>query len=374
LNLDFFACFSSMTSLIGAAGAASYAAANSFIDSLMAYRKSLGMNAQAINWCAWEEVGMLTRLNEAAQDYWRESGMQALPSEVALGIFEKLSKSTASNIAVLPANWDLWNKQYERLPSVLIGLEVKSDETELVQVNRSPIGTQKQANRNDDIHLLVSNSIRKVLRLDSSSLLNDYTSFKEMGIDSLMSVELRNILSKSLGIKLSSTLLYNYSNIHSLTEHLTAESATKKIISSVQPVETIKPEIDTKSLLQEQLKSLLRLNANTAIDEQESFKNMGIDSLMSVELRNKLSKALGIKLSSTLLFNYTNVSLLAEHLHQLINQHVEKTSEIKSQKITPTEVAHEKMVTPTQKLDQEQELSIEKLRSLLDEKLMEEMD
>jgi hypothetical protein len=52
-----------------------------------------------------------------------------------------------------------------------------------------------------------------------------------------------------------------------LTEHLTAETADKEITGSVQQVETTKPEIDTKSLLQEQLKSLLllRLNANTVM-------------------------------------------------------------------------------------------------------------
>jgi Phosphopantetheine attachment site len=78
---------------------------------------------------------------------------------------------------------------------------------------------------------------------------------------------------------------------------------------------------------------------------------MGIDSLMSVGLRNKLSKALGIKLSSTLLFNYTNVSVLAGHLHQLINQNFGKISEIKSPKIISIEVS-KKVVTSSRVQDQ----------------------
>ena len=377
LNLDFFACFSSMTSLVGAAGAASYAAGNKFIDNLVSYRKSLGLCAQAINWCAWEEVGMLTRLNEAAQDYWRENGMQALSNEIALAIFEKLSATTSTNVAVLPADWSVWNRQYERLPSVLINLEG--------QATPSPAATQSSvvqafANQHNDVHALVSNSVRKVLRLDSASAINDHTSFKEMGIDSLMSVELRNILSKALGIKLSSTLLYNYSNIHLLAEYLTTETGNQKPHQIVQQVNE-KPEvskksaIDTKALLKEQLKTLLRLKSDAVIDEQEPFKNMGIDSLMSVELRNKLSKALGVKLSTTLLFNYTTVSSLAEHLRTLVEPGESKTVDPASQ--VTKEVEGKSITTETIKTNDpanEQELSIEQLRSLLDEKLMEEID
>lgn len=370
MSLDFFACFSSMTSLIGAAGAASYAAGNKFIDNLVAYRRSLGLNAQAINWCAWEEVGMLTRLNEAAQDYWRENGMRALPNEIALDIFEKLSATTATNIAVLPADWAIWNRQYERLPSALIGLEATAASPATIQVSTA----QESKNQNDDVYLLVSNSIRKVLRLASSTTLNDHTSFKEMGIDSLMSVELRNILSKALGIKLSSTLLYNYSNIHSLAEYLATETGNQKpVVAPVEIKATVaKPAIDTKALLKEQLKTLLRLKADTVIDEQESFKNMGIDSLMSVELRNKLSKALGIKLSSTLLFNYTTVSLLAEHLHSLVNPGETKATE-PAPAPQVVKAVEEKLVA-AEPVKANEELSIEQLRSLLDEKLMEEIE
>jgi acyl transferase domain-containing protein/NADPH:quinone reductase-like Zn-dependent oxidoreductase/acyl carrier protein len=360
LDLDCFACFSSMTSVLGAAGAASYAAGNAFLDSIVRYRKGLGLPAQAINWGAWADVGMLTRLNESAQEYWRENGMQALSTATALDVLDELSKRPHSNVAVLPANWALWNKQYTKLPSVLRDIE----QQRLVQTTTSMLQTNPAVMNGGvvSLHNLVIENVRKVIRLDSSAPLNEETSFREMGIDSLMSVELRNILSKALGKKLSSTLLFNYSNIGSLVSYLQTEfPAHTKVAADMQ---ASLPAINVKSLVVDQLKTLLRLRPNELLNEQEPFKNMGIDSLMSVELRNILSKKLGVKLSSTILFNYTDIASLVAHLQTLVTPDAPP----------PVPLTTEHKVVPESRGSSSNDMELEELRALLDEKLLEMED
>ena len=56
-DVDWWLTYSSAASLLGAPGQGTYAAANSWIDGLVAYRRSLGLPAAGINWGPWAEVG-----------------------------------------------------------------------------------------------------------------------------------------------------------------------------------------------------------------------------------------------------------------------------------------------------------------------------
>lgn len=392
MPLQHFICFSSTTALLGAAGASSYAAGNAFVDSLMQYRCNLGLAAQAVNWGAWKEVGMLTRLNSAAQEYWQENGMQALPTATALAMLNRVSELAEARVAVLPADWSQWNRQYSKLPSLLLSTE---ETTAAQQATARGEATSLLAeNSQNSARSLVTQSVRKVLRLDDNAVINEQSSFREMGIDSLMSVELRNILSRAIGEKLSSTLLFNYADVKSLTEHLqnqysdklagnteiatASPSTTPDLSPTVTQATQQHQQLEVLPLLKDQLRHLLRLAPDAPLNVQEPFKNLGIDSLMSVELRNTLSKKLGIKLSSTVLFNYTTIELLAAHLseqlndrraaNEALNQAV--SSQVASFSMQST-MANAAPVMPKLETPISEEPSLAELRALLDAKLME---
>jgi len=71
-----------------------------------------------------------------------------------------------------------------------------------------------------------------------------------------------------------------------------------------------------RDALVQQTLAVLGLPAGTALDARVPLKDMGLDSLMAVELRNALARALGEALPVTLLFDHPTLQALARHLAQ----------------------------------------------------------
>ena len=68
---------------------------------------------------------------------------------------------------------------------------------------------------------------------------------------------------------------------------------------------------------------ILGLPADEPIDRKQPLTEMGLDSLMAVELRNVLRKSLGLSLSATLLFDYPTIDALADFLSADLFEEVE---------------------------------------------------
>jgi myxalamid-type polyketide synthase MxaB len=230
LPLDFFVLFSAGAALLGSPGQGNYAAANAFLDGLAHYRQTCGLPALSINWGAWAEVGMAAKLGNQNQRRWTAQGMSLIKPAEGLRAMERLLERQSTQMAVLPVNWQKFQGQKSGEVRPLLRLLVKRDtqETKAGATTKqiSFVDQLKATPPEEQFKLLfeyVTREVNKVLGLDVTHLTNPRQGFTDIGLDSLMAVELSNRLQKGLGRPLPSTLTFEYPSIQSLTDYLAIE-------------------------------------------------------------------------------------------------------------------------------------------------------
>lgn len=223
LPLDFFVCFSSISSLIGNPGQGNYAAANAFMDMLSHYRASLGLPSLTVNWGAWMSGGMATQV----QDLLAAKGIGSIAPEQGLNILGELLTQKIPQMTVAPMNWSKFLERFPTgaYPSLLRRVKkIKVNATTSLEqppaVFRQELEAAPPAKRRSLLIAHVRSQVANLLGLQESELRDLKQGFQDLGIDSLMAVELRSRLQTSLNCSLSATLAFNYPNIEAVTNHL----------------------------------------------------------------------------------------------------------------------------------------------------------
>jgi malonyl CoA-acyl carrier protein transacylase len=224
MPLDFFVCFSSIASVWGSKGQAHYAAANHFLDMLAHYRHGLGLPALTINWGPWADGGMAS-----AQSWLNRQGVETLPPQSAIEALSYLLGTKVCQSTVAHVNWSLFKEIYAarqqrplleqiQAPQRQTGVEAPS-----VQQPSDILQRLKNASKNDGYELLTTylqEQVTQLLGLEFSEWPTLQQGFFEMGMDSLMAVELKNRLVASLGTSLPATLVFDYPNIQDIAKYL----------------------------------------------------------------------------------------------------------------------------------------------------------
>lgn len=220
-HLDFFVCFSSMTSIIGTIGQSNYAAANAFMDALVYYRKGKGLPALSINWSAWAESGMASSMKTKDQERIRNMGLAEIAVSDGLKVFINLLKSNATQVGVAHIDW-----------SKYFDAQRKEKKNKFLEVFSAPT----QENNNEDfIKLLndipveererflfekVREEIAKVLGFASPDDIEARQPLFDLGVDSLLTIDLRNRLEATLCEELSTSLIFDYPTLEVLVQYL----------------------------------------------------------------------------------------------------------------------------------------------------------
>ena len=233
LELDFFVLFSSAVSLLGSAGQANHSAACAFEDGLAHYRRALGLPALSINWGPWGEAGAAMRGDVTQRS--RLKGFQSIQPQQGFGILARLLQQAPAQIGVMSVDWRQYSDSYSRRSTSALLSELnrqtsaspskpqdkrESSQTVIQRLNGAP-PTKRLGLLTDYVRAQAT----RVLGLDLAPPIDSNQPLNDLGLDSLMAVELRSLLSAELGLtrSLPATLVFDYPTITALTTYLAAE-------------------------------------------------------------------------------------------------------------------------------------------------------
>ena len=220
--LDFFVLFSSIASVLGSVGQGNYAAANAALDALAQHRHAQGQPALSINWGAWSDVGMFAALSDHDRERRLTHGLRAISPAQGRQVLTQLLPEDAAQIMALPIDWrqaDTRSPLFAELRPALPPLEPAPRSaaavTILAKMQAAPINQRRSI-----LSQHVREQARQVLGLSAAQPIDPRQPLSELGLDSLMAVELRNALGLSLARRLPATLVFDYPTIDGLVDFL----------------------------------------------------------------------------------------------------------------------------------------------------------
>lgn len=236
IPLDFFVLFSSITSVLGSAGQANYVAANSFMDTLAAQRRIQGRPALSVSWGPWAEVGMAATLERRR---WTKQGMEPIVPEQGVQVLDQALRRATTHLTVLPIDWAVFLRSSNQPPLLAeIARETQAKSKVKSTAATEPMLLQKLAEASPDQHRHIvidhiRDQARMVFGLSPDYPIDQRQSFNELGLDSLMAVELRNALNNSVKSSLPATLLFDYPTMETLADYLIQDVLSLGVADSV---------------------------------------------------------------------------------------------------------------------------------------------
>ena len=222
MKLDFWIGYSSAAAQMGSEGQAAYAAANAFLDGLCSFRRGHGLPAMGINWGPWGDVGMASRLEPVVVARYAERGITPLRPEMGLRALEFALRSNAGQLAIVQIDWARYLNAFRGRPPALLERFGKHQKERLVR--RGKLAGELKAldvqARQARLTEFVVGEFARVSGLSRPDAVDTGRAFSEMGLDSLLALDLRNCLETELDCSLSTTLLFEHPNVASVVQHL----------------------------------------------------------------------------------------------------------------------------------------------------------
>ena len=227
-DLDMFVLFSSRVGVMGNPGQTNHSAANAFLDQLAGHRRALGLAGQAIAWGAWSEIGEAAEQRERIDRRRSALGGRWFTPQQGIRALDRLVRQDATSAVVMAMDWAVFEEAVEERPPLLDELLAATAETEAEEAASSQdvLTRLRQAPSGERENVLVSflqGEVRAVLRLPSAP--SPTVGFFDLGMDSLMAVELRNRLNRAFTgtYTAPNTLVFDYPDIATLAAHLAEE-------------------------------------------------------------------------------------------------------------------------------------------------------
>lgn len=272
LPLDFFVLFSSLASVLGSRGQGNYAAANAFLDALAWHRHQQGLPVLNLNWGAWAEIGMAAQMSAAELQHLTRHGESLIKPAVGMDILAALLGQTAPQIGVFPIQWDSYLGK-TTTPHFLSRIASRLDTQTPTLPTAPQAGWRKTlaATPSDQqAHLLlghVRQVLAQILGLPSPEQIELRQGLRDLGLDSILSIEVRGRLEVELECPLPATLLFDYPTLETLSQYL-----GQTVLGLTTPP-----------------KPPHAASANTVLDDDLASFLAGIDLISDTEIQQQLA-------------------------------------------------------------------------------------
>jgi acyl transferase domain-containing protein/NADPH:quinone reductase-like Zn-dependent oxidoreductase/NAD(P)-dependent dehydrogenase (short-subunit alcohol dehydrogenase family)/SAM-dependent methyltransferase/acyl carrier protein len=283
LKLDYFVMFSSVSSIFGNPGQGNYGAANAFLDSLAHHRRALGLPALTVNWGVLGGEGYVARNQRVAEFLARQGTTELAPREVVALLESSLAAGTTQVMAIR-VDWAKWRQFFRGM-----------QENPLLERVFAAIGDEEGAGTVGDLRLkiesaapeeleaiigqAVRNAVGSVLRVKPETLRDDQP-LTDLGLDSLMGVEIESSIEASIGVALPPASLIRARTIGQIiamiSEHMGAKRAGQTLATPPTAAAAAEPastdEVNLEALSDEEIEGLLSdgLTAESASDAPDA--------------------------------------------------------------------------------------------------------
>lgn len=297
-DLDLFVLFSSLSSIFGHAGQANYSAANSLLDCLAHYRRQQGLPGLVINWGHLGEVGYLAERQTLGQRLERQ-GVLSFTVQQATDCLEYALQTRTTQLSVLRIDWSLWRglgitgRVSPRFAHLLQHHEIV-DESAGSAASLNQLRSTPEPQRCRMVADLLRTKIASLLGMNPTQVRDDRAPL-EMGLDSLMAVELRNWIEAQMEINLQVSALMRSDSLADLTNYLSQmigqsssqSTAAPKACPAITGVESYQHNIiHQSSRLDPEQSGFEKISSQEAADLLENLNQMS--SIEVSQLLNKL--------------------------------------------------------------------------------------
>jgi myxalamid-type polyketide synthase MxaE and MxaD len=276
--LDFFVLFSSAGSLLGQPGQGNYAAANAFLDALAHHRRAGGKPALSINWGAWSGLGFAdTAGGKRLATRLALLGINSLATADALEVMGRLLRQRSIQTAAVPVDWSRYLQFYpEGTESPLLSdlaheAAGSSPRAGNPGEKRDKLLAAEPAERRQLVQTYLTEIVARVLGLPTSKV-DVQQPLSNLGLDSLMAVELKNRIAVDLGVNVPMVTFLSEPSVEQATERLLV-LLTSEDFRSLMPI--------TSAIMPSASETESGGNAEHLLDNLDTFSDEEVTSILT---------------------------------------------------------------------------------------------
>jgi len=234
--LDHFVLFSSLSSVFGHAGQGNYAAANAFLDLLAHHRRARGQRCLTVNWGYLGEVGYLAERRQLGERLERQ-GVLSFSVRQALDALNLALKQEAIQMSVMKIDWARWRglgvtgRVSPRFEHLLQDSRPLDDRGNRQARSLDTLRTTPPEERTALVDQLLRDQVSRILGVEPGRLDRE-APLLDLGLDSLMAVELRSWIDSEMRVNLSIVQLMRSPNLAHVTEIICHELVHEKGVSA----------------------------------------------------------------------------------------------------------------------------------------------